>query len=185
MRVTLLTPPANEPLTLVEARTWLRVDGEEEDTLIATLIRAARETVETLAGRRLITQGWRVTRDSWPADGCIRLTEGPVLSLDAARLAGGADTVLPLTAFRLDGGRQPPLIEVVAMVPPPVLLRDGIELDITCGYGPAPEDVPEALRQAMRLLVAHWFENRGDAAARTDIPGDVATLAAPFRMPRL
>lgn len=185
MRVTLLTPPASEPLTLAEARAWLRMDDAEEDTLIADLIRAARETVETLAGRRLITQGWRITRDFWPADGCIHLTEGPVLSLDTARLAGGAGTVLPPTAFRLDGRRRPPLIEVVALLPPPVLARDGIELDITCGYGPAPEDVPETLRQAMRLLVANWFENRGDAAARAETPGDVAALVAPFRMPRL
>ncbi|MCA0423657.1 MAG: head-tail connector protein [Proteobacteria bacterium] len=187
MSVTPLTPPADEPLSLAAARAWLRVDGEDEDALITALVAASRETVETLAGRRLMAQGWRITRDSWPEDGCIRLPLGPVLALDAVRLidAQGAAMPLPLAAFRLDGNRQPPLIETIAMVPAPVLARGGIEIDVTCGFGANPDDVPEALRQAMRLLIAHWFENRGDAASRNALPEGVGALVAPFRMPRL
>lgn len=60
----------------------------------------------------------------------------------------------------------------------------GIEIDITAGYGDAASDVPEALRQAVRLLVAHWYENRGLATtgAITVLPATVAALLAPYRM---
>ena len=33
-----------------------------------------------------------------------------------------------------------------------------------CGYGGGAADVPEPLRQAIRLLVGHWYENRGVVA---------------------
>ena len=48
-----------------------------------------------------------------------------------------------------------------------------------------PTDVPEPLRQAIRLLVAHWYENRGLVATGTTIavlPATVAALIAPYRM---
>ena len=45
--LTTLTEPVNEPVTLVEAKAYLRVDTTDEDTLIATLITAARQWVES------------------------------------------------------------------------------------------------------------------------------------------
>jgi hypothetical protein len=39
-----------EPLTLSEAKTHLRVDGEDEDALISSLITASREVVENYTG---------------------------------------------------------------------------------------------------------------------------------------
>ena len=56
---------------------------------------------------------------------------------------------------------------------------------MTVGYGDAAIDVPEPLRQAIRLLVAHWYENRGlivPAASIAVLPATVAALIAPYRM---
>lgn len=49
----------------------------------------------------------------------------------------------------------------------------GIELDIEAGYG-AADDVPPRLLLAIRMLVAHWYENRGLIA----IGGSVAMMPA-------
>ena len=46
-------------------------------------------------------------------------------------------------------------------LPAPGRPAPGIELDVMVGYGDAAVDVPEPLRQAIRLLIAHWYENRG------------------------
>ena len=49
----------------------------------------------------------------------------------------------------------------------------------------APTDVPEPLRQAIRLLVAHWYENRGLIAVGQSVavlPATVAALLAPYRV---
>jgi len=60
----------------------------------------------------------------------------------------------------------------------------GIELDLMAGYGDAAGDVPEPLRQAIRQLVAYWYDNRGLAAvgAVTALPTTVAALIAPYRL---
>ena len=69
-------------------------------------------------------------------------------------------------------------------LPAPGRLAAGIEIDVVSGYGDDAADVPQPLRQAIRLLVAHWYENRGLAAvgAVTVLPSTVAALIAPYRM---
>jgi hypothetical protein len=49
-----LSPPPTEPLSLVEAKNFLRVEHDADDELIASLIAAARNAVE-LATRRVLT----------------------------------------------------------------------------------------------------------------------------------
>jgi len=59
----------------------------------------------------------------------------------------------------------------------------GIEIDVECGYG-AAADVPRIFVQAIRLLAAHWYEHRTDAA-QPALPDAVAELLAPVRRMRM
>jgi len=61
MAITDITPPALEPITLDYAKVFLRVDNDDEDALIADLIRAARERVEALTNSALISRPRRIT----------------------------------------------------------------------------------------------------------------------------
>ena len=69
-------------------------------------------------------------------------------------------------------------------LPMPTRIAAGIELDIAVGFGDAASDVPEPLRQAIRLLVAHWYENRALVAGAevAPVPANAAALIAPYRM---
>src|SRR5690606_27914269 len=84
-----LTPPALEPVSLDEARAFLRLDQTHEDELLTTLITAARLMIEAASGRMLIEQGWRIVLDAWPRDGAIRLPLSPVASIEGARVYDG------------------------------------------------------------------------------------------------
>jgi uncharacterized phiE125 gp8 family phage protein len=57
----------------------------------------------------------------------------------------------------------------------------GIELDVRVGYGDTAASVPEPLRQAIRLLVAHWYENRLPTQQAGALPASITALIAPFR----
>ena len=77
----LLAGPAEEPVSLAEARAFLRVDDTAEDGLITTLIGAARLHVEGVTGRALLAQSWRVVLDAWPDDRQVRLPVTPFMAV--------------------------------------------------------------------------------------------------------
>jgi uncharacterized phiE125 gp8 family phage protein len=181
----LLTGPVIEPVSLDEAKTFLRVEHDDDNQLITALIVSARMQLEGQGKIALISQNWRIILDCWPHHGRIAVRPGPLKSLNAARV--------------YDFRGQPQTIETQAFVPDlgasafafmpwtmqvPGRIAAGIELDVTVGFADAATDVPEPLRQAIRLLVAHWYENRGLVAAADKsvvLPSTVAALIAPYR----
>ena len=182
----LLAAPLAEPLSLDEARAFLRVEHHDDDETIAALVAGARLHVEAQTRRALITQSWRLTLDAWPDDGRIAVRPAPLRALTAARVydADGNGAPVDTQAFVLDFGASA-LAFMAWALPQPGRSAAGIELDVTVGYGDGARDVPEPLRQAVRLLVAHWYENRGLAAVGHDVsmlPATVAALLAPYRM---
>src|SRR5688572_18738216 len=82
----LLAGPAVEPITLAEAKQFIRVEHDDDDDIIAALIAGSRIHVETQTRRALITQSWRLTRDVWPELGCVPVLPVPLRTLDAARV---------------------------------------------------------------------------------------------------
>lgn len=181
----LLAAPAVEPVSLDEARAFLRVDHTDDDEAIAALVAGARLHVEAQTKRALITQAWRITLDAWPADGRLPVLPAPLQMLTAARVydADGEAQALDTQAFVPDLAGSALAFAPWAL-PMPGRSAAGIELDVRVGYGDAAIDVPEALRQAIRLLTAHWYDNRGlvAAGAVAALPANVTALIAPYRM---
>ena len=67
-------------------------------------------------------------------------------------------------------------------MPLPGRAASGIEIRFTAGYGAAPGDVPEALRQGLRLLVAHLYEHRGDDMETAASASGAVRLWQPYRL---
>jgi uncharacterized phiE125 gp8 family phage protein len=184
----LITPPVAEPLTLADAKHFIRVEHDADDDLIAALTAGARIHVEAQTRRALMTQTWRLTRDVWPASGRLPVLPVPLRELVSAAIwrADGTLQTIDVDAFAIDRASAPAILAFARRaMPAPGRLAAGIEIEIEAGYGDAPEDVPEPLRQAIRLLVAHWYENRGVIAAGGEVPLFTATvnaLIAPYRV---
>lgn len=160
MDVQVITAPDDEPIGLEQAKLHLRVDGTDEDALIGPLIKAARQHVESVTGLLLMPQAIVVTLECWEAE--IMLPRAPIVAVDSiaytatdgatATLAAGAYVVrtrLGRTRVRAAAGtRWPPLGS------DPV-----VEIRCAAGFADA-EAVPEPVRQAMLLLIGHWYRNR-------------------------
>ncbi|MEI9803789.1 MAG: head-tail connector protein [Pseudolabrys sp.] len=185
MSAILLTAPAVEPLSLDEARAFLRVEHNDDDELIAALATGSRIHVEAQTRRAMITQSWRIMADAWPETGRLAIRPGPFQEVAAARVYDfdGTARAMDVQAFVPDRGASA-IAFIPWTMPQPGRLAGGIEIDVTVGYGDTAVDVPEPLRQAIRLLVGHWYENRGLAALGTVtvLPSTVAALIAPYRM---
>lgn len=187
----LLAGPASEPVSLAEAKAFLRLDEVAEDALVTTLIAAARMHMESVTGRALIEQSWRVVLDDWPETGVLALPVLPVRSITAvtAHDADGSPHALELAQFRLEPGEGACLSFPTAVAGAPVLQQNfGIEVDVLAGYGATGTDVPAPLRQAILALVGYWFEHRDaviTAGSGALVPSGFDRQVAAFKAVRL
>jgi uncharacterized phiE125 gp8 family phage protein len=171
MRLELITAPAVEPVSVADAKGHLRVDEAvtAEDALIARHIIAARRLVEAYTRRKLVTQKWRLLRDSF----CAPIVLGdlaPVATIDAVKYidtAGALQTLDPATYQLL---KEAPARVVLAFDKSwPDLRgdREGVRVEVTCGYGGAAA-VPEDITAALLLLVADLYEKREPSIHEAD-----------------
>lgn len=193
MRLILLNGPAIEPVSLAETKSWLRVDGNEEDSLLSSLIASARRTLEAYTRRCFVTQYWRIMLDAWPkttnnAERSVAIPLTPFQRVTAIRVYDRSNAAHPVPAqiYYAPPATDRARVTFFAAPETPERASDGIEIDIVAGYGDQASDTPEPLRCAILMLIAHWHENRGDAPTTgSDIPADVRALVAPFRRERL
>ena len=189
LNLTLITAPATEPITASEAKAHLRVTAFTEDSLITALIVAARQFVEEETGRALITQTWERRLDGWPA--WVRLPRPPALAITSVKYVDedGVEATLANTAYALYTGTDPAHLVFDTDELPTVTLADyeGVRIRYTAGYGAAAA-VPQAIKQAMYLLIGHWYLNReavaatGQRASMSEVPMAVEALLAPYRL---
>ncbi len=83
MTLILVTAPTTEPVTLSDAKSHLRVTDADEDSLITTLISAARDIAESFTNRSLITQTWDLKLDEFGEE--IRIPSPPLVSITSVK----------------------------------------------------------------------------------------------------
>ncbi|MFK4047239.1 head-tail connector protein [Roseomonas mucosa] len=160
MRMRLVTPPADEPVTLEMARAHLRVDQTDEDTLIAAYLTAAREAVEEATGRALVTQVWEVSFDAAEValGQPILLPKQPVTAISSvySTFPGQAAALVDPATYMLGPGG------LIALGSWPV---GDLAIQFTAGYG-APGAVPRALVAAILLGLGELYESREASTAK-------------------
>ncbi|MCR6646548.1 MAG: head-tail connector protein [Terricaulis sp.] len=186
MSITIINPPASEPVSLAEAKLFLRVDHEAEDDLITALIIAAREAVEAGCGRALITRRVRESLDIWRREainGAV-LGLGPVSAVIAVRLIAdnGAQSVLDPERYRLEGQRDRPRLVFPPGLPATLRSAGGIEIEYDAGFADDAADLPSALRMAVLQIIASLYEARDGAGGA---PASARALMRPFAPVRL
>ena len=188
MAYVMVQGPAVEPVSLAEARAHLRVGIADDDALISSLIIAARRVAEARTGLCFISQRWQAFRDGWPPDGVIPLGQWPVRVVEELAVYGEDDqkAVIDPAHYVVDFTSRPArlLLRGSRQWPRPGRMINGIGLRVEAGYGTAAADVPQPLREAVLLLVAHWYGQRGDEQG-PGLPVSLGSLLDPFRAVRL
>lgn len=181
--------PAAEPVMQAEAKRLLRIDHDSEDELIDGLIRAAREEVEAACGLALIDQGWRLCLDRLPVSGRVLLRRHPVREVLSVTVYGkdGEASLVDPAGYALDSAGRPARLHFHRPLAPGAAMN-GIEIDFAAGFGETGVEVPDLLKRAILVLVAHWYEFRASVGAGeqpVSYPPGYERLIAPWRSRRL
>lgn len=170
-----------EPVSLFEARAHLRVDHSNDDALIQAYIAAARGHVESLTSRTLVATSRTDYFDAWQDE--FVLLHGPVSAVASVKYVAedGTLTTLATTVYRTD------LASLQARVtlehgqawPTAREVTNAIQIAYTAGQA-----VPAALKHAVLLGTAHFYEQRAPVGpgSLAELPHMVTDLCRPYRI---
>lgn len=174
--VTVVTSPTVEPVSLDEARHQCRIAAGigHFDAELTALIVAARRYCETATQRAFCTQTLRLTRDAFPgAKECyqFRLPRPPLQTVTNIQYtdANGVTQTVSSSSYVVDASPEVGRIALAYGYDWPtdaIQQIAAVKVNYVAGYGAAAA-VPATVKQAMLLLIAHWFANKEAAITGT------------------
>lgn len=178
MSLTVVTAPAYEPVSLEQAKEWLRLSALDtgHDNVITLLIQAMRELAENLTHRAFIERTLRITMEDWPRDRFgrvrFRLPFPPLLGVTSFqyRDTNGDLQTLATDQYDVYTHCEPGLVVPAYNVSWPSIRSqpDALQITYTAGYASgsptdeaaAQEVLPASLRVWMESKLATLFEQR-------------------------
>jgi uncharacterized phiE125 gp8 family phage protein len=161
----LATNPTTKVVSVTDVKSHLRIDTSDEDTLLGLYIDAATEMAENFCGRHFITHEYKLYFDSVTSiaslvyPDCVLDSVNPVNWIDA-----NGDTQASLEAH-IDAYSNPSIAYLNSGFVSSPLKSDASNVfwfEFGTGFGAASSDVPEAIKQAIKLIVADMYYFRED-----------------------
>lgn len=154
----LVTPPRVEPIDLDEVKKQRRFSSTSFDTRFDSWISAARQQFEEETGLQLITATRMFLMETFPAQPIIGFWRAPVQSITSLVYAGsdGVDVTMdaadyavwpstvPKGPYPNPGGVQ---LAVGGSWPTSADRAGAVRITYQAGFGDAPGDVPEIIRE--------------------------------------
>ncbi len=180
---TLYTAPATEPVTRTEAKSWMKVDSTDDDTLIDNLIVAAREAAEKYLRRALITQTWTLTVDLPRSSACDDLPDGvydlpvsvlfgelprefelpykPIISITSVVTynTSNSSSTYSSSNYFLDTASGRLVLNNTAVWPSDLRDKAAVVITYTAGYG-AASAVPQSIKHAIMMHIQTMYDSR-------------------------
>lgn len=185
-----VTGPADDPVSLADVKTHLRLTTAGEDALLADWITAASETLDLQTDRAWLTQRWRLTLDGFPKDrDPIWIPKPPLQTVHSVTYvdATGATQTWAADRYRVVAPAGPTApkgyVLPITTADYPTAIADGrpdvVTVEFTCGFT-STAAVPARVRAALRLLVAYLSTHRGDTDQA--VPETLRWLLAPYEL---
>ncbi|MDA8585734.1 head-tail connector protein [Rhodobacteraceae bacterium] len=162
-------------------------DGLQNPVLLAHL-RAALVAVEASTGKALLPRTYQYVVTAWWDPSRQSLPVAPVSVVQSLTITnlGGGEAVVDVGAYRVEQDTHAPHVVATGWSLPTIPVGGTAEIVFDAGYGAAWADAPADLRQAVLMLAAHYYENRGSAGARThQIPSGPAAICARYKPIRI
>ena len=179
-----ISNPTQFPVTLAEIKRHLRVTTDDDDSLLTDYIASATEYCEDQVpgARSFMSQTWDWKIHFFPGDS-FEVPRPPLQSLThikyfATNSSTGTTTLSSTNYLVHIPTNMPGQIELhpeVGAWPSVADRADAVQVRLISGWTIAPNQV----KQAVKLLVGHWYSNREDILVGTissNIPHGVTAL---------
>lgn len=156
------TAPTEEPVSLEDVASHCRIDVADEGAFLGSLIKAAREMVETDARLALMSQTLALRLDCFPSWE-IELRAHPVVAISSVVYLSTANvsTTMDSSDYRVDIYSKPSILTPAygETWPATYPVTNAVTITFTAGYT-SQTAVPELAKRAIYLLVGDWYRNR-------------------------
>jgi|SRR6478609_1988726 len=174
-------PTGNEPVTLAQAKSQLKIDFTTDDALITALISAARSQLERYTGvslvQREVVAVVKLTGENW-----FELPYGPVDkdSIAVSTVSIGGSTPEAVTSFDVVGNE---FVSMNVRAGGTIFSLSGPDAcnPFSITYDAGYADVPPSLSEAVLHQVVYLYEHRGDESGIDMISPTAGLLARLFR----
>lgn len=183
--------PGSEPVTLAEAKLWLRETQDDQDDVIDHLITYAREKVEGDTSRQLITATFKLFLDQFvdllyfPVDPVQSITSIAYVDID------GDSQTLDASVYQLDIAHDPArLVLAPDQSWPSIQSRlNAVTITFLAGFGGEPAKVPARYKNVMRRIIVDRFDlSRGESLtglSLAPLPNTIRDELRSLKIPRL
>ena len=173
MKISRTTAPTSEPVTLAEAKAHLRIEHDDENDYITTLIEVAREYVEIgMCNRTLMSSTWTLYLDEFPAGNMgICLPYPPVAAISSVTYYDTSGTQQTLSDYQLDSQSEPAALHpsVDSLWPSTQSNKyQAVTIVYTAGYADA-DSVPAKIKHAIKIILSELYENRENSIVGTNV----------------
>lgn len=175
--------PIEEPVTVEEVKDFARIDGNDEDSMIATFITTVRQMTEKYCNRALQTQTIRFFLDEWNIKE-ISLPRPPLISVTSIVTLDEDDTETTYSSnnYFVNTTAEPGKVIIKNDVSVPINTdRDfaGYKITYTAGYGATRDYIPQAIKTAILLWCTAVYEKRD---LQGEPPPDAKELLKAYRI---
>lgn len=160
-RLELKANPSVEPVSQADAKKHLELSGTDHDDHVDWLIEAARQQWEHDTDTAVIEQQWAITVDSLCE---MRFARRPVKEIESVVYydTNNSQQTLASGAYQLDKSENGIRLAVGYDWPSVYDRWDAATITVKIGDYASASAVPAIVRQAILLLIGHYFEDRGE-----------------------
>lgn len=175
---TVTAEPTEEPITLAQLKTRLRVTVTEFDTELTELLTAARKQLEHDTNRRFVTQTIDIESDSFPSGDVLELRQAPISAVTSISYTDTAGDVQTFAAsnYTTDLRSTPPRVQVAETTSWPATddVPNAVKVTVTAGYGAAAAVPVEAKLAIVEWCKMHWGDSDGNATKYQNLRNKLA-----------
>ena len=166
----LVTGPSSEPITLAEAKLYLRVDDSTEDALITAIITAARRKFENDTYHYLMPQTWELYLNQNEINAeQISINKSDITAISSVKYYDQSNTQQTLSTNDYQTAIQGRPYSIQLTTVPQVYNRlEAMVIRFTLGYANAAA-VPEDIKTAIKTLIGTLYENRQTIVTGTQV----------------